>query len=326
MTHFVFDPPLPTLWSPEDVSEKHLKEACQSDEELQRVYDKALADFDMDNPPKMPISKFGKTKLSMPLISLGGGVLVHALVFRTGRALWGLFNPKLYLALNAILFPLVGVLYALRSFWVGDMASVGIALGMTVLCFAGSSFLVNIEHLGFGRKLLAKSIHFGINHIETARHYLTSEAYLGTLLCEGDLRSEVLLQTKIRPYTDQIGFEKTVMSSLRCMRTNTVELLSVHGINTLAHKDTVLSDNWLDSLRKLKSDGVATCVGFSTHLSSSGIIECVQVGYQLEFRLIFKHAWSPFRMLFVCSPAPLTMLTCTLGSSAVTQLQITSQW
>ena len=92
----------------------------------------------------MPVNQFGATDLEMPLISLGGGVFMHALVFRSGRPLWGFFKPVLYLGLNAVVLPLVGLYLSGNAAWGGDYTLAGTYLGLVLILWAGSSFLVNL--------------------------------------------------------------------------------------------------------------------------------------------------------------------------------------
>ena len=75
-----------------------------------------------------------------------------------------------------------------------------------------------------------RALELGINHIETARGYGSSEMQLGWLLPKLG-RSKVIVQTKVSPEADPEVFVKHFMESLARLRLSSVDLLSLHGIN-----------------------------------------------------------------------------------------------
>lgn len=112
---------------------------------------------------------------------------------------------------------------------------------------------------------IRRSLDEGINHIETARGYGPSERQLGLVLPKFP-REELIVQTKIAPCPDAKDFRKQFFDSLRRLRLDHVDLLSLHGLNhhgTL--HDSIKPGGCLEECRKLVKEGYVRFVGFSTH-------------------------------------------------------------
>ena len=87
--------------------------------------------------------------------------------------------------------------------------------------------------------------------------YLTSEAFLGALLPERSAEldgDDMLVQTKVRPYKDTEGFHKTLNASLRVLKLDKVDLLSLHGVNTRDHAEYVFFNGKKSVQSGLKGD------------------------------------------------------------------------
>jgi hypothetical protein len=78
---------------------------------------------------------------------------------------------------------------------------------------------------------IRRSLDLGINHIETARGYGTSEVQLGRILPQFK-RDDLIVQTKVSPSANPKDFRKTFEKSLSNLRLAYVDLLGLHGINT----------------------------------------------------------------------------------------------
>ncbi len=110
-----------------------------------------------------------------------------------------------------------------------------------------------------------RSLELGINHIETARAYGTSELQLGKVLPQFD-RDSLIVQTKIEPMTDSKSFLKTFEQSLRFLNLDYVDLLSIHGINLESHLEECLRPGGcFEVAQKLQAQGKVRSIGFSTH-------------------------------------------------------------
>lgn len=84
-----------------------------------------------------------------------------------------------------------------------------------------------------------RAFELGINHIETARDYGTSEMQLGLILPQLP-REQLIVQTKVVVKDTPQEFLKTFEQSLKLLRLDYVDLLSVHGINLEQHLKPVL--------------------------------------------------------------------------------------
>ena len=84
---------------------------------------------------------------------------------------------------------------------------------------------------------IRRAVEVGINHIETARGYGTSELQLGRILPTLQ-REQIIVQTKVAPTHDPKEFRHKFEQSLGNLRLDYVDLLALHGINngeTLHH-------------------------------------------------------------------------------------------
>ncbi|MBW4582274.1 MAG: aldo/keto reductase [Tildeniella nuda ZEHNDER 1965/U140] len=112
---------------------------------------------------------------------------------------------------------------------------------------------------------IRRSLELGINHIETARGYGTSEMQLGQILPTLP-REKLIVQTKISPVADAKAFRRTFDQSLSYLKLDYVDLLGLHGINTPELLDfCIRPGGCLDVVHSLQAQGKVRFVGFSTH-------------------------------------------------------------
>lgn len=110
-----------------------------------------------------------------------------------------------------------------------------------------------------------RSLELGINHIETARGYGTSEMQLGKILPKLP-REKLIIQTKVSPNKDPKEFRRKFNQSLKFLQLDYVDLLGLHGINTEQILDyCVRPGGCLEEARKLQEQGKVRFIGFSTH-------------------------------------------------------------
>jgi uncharacterized protein len=123
-----------------------------------------------------------------------------------------------------------------------------------------------------------RAVELGINHIETARGYGTSEMQLGNVLPKLP-RDKIIVQTKVGPKPTAKEFLKTFETSMKYLRLDHVDLLSLHGINNRQLLDWSLKkDGCLEAARKLQRKGRCRHVGFSTHATTDIINEAITQG------------------------------------------------
>ena len=112
---------------------------------------------------------------------------------------------------------------------------------------------------------IKRSLEVGINHIETARAYGTSEMQLGRILPKLP-REKLIIQTKVSPKEDPKEFRRQFNQSLKFLQLDYVDLFGLHGINTDEILDSCIRPGGcLDEARKLQEQGKIRFIGFSTH-------------------------------------------------------------
>ncbi|MEO0985182.1 MAG: aldo/keto reductase [Cyanobacteria bacterium J06639_14] len=123
---------------------------------------------------------------------------------------------------------------------------------------------------------IRRSLAVGINHIETARGYGTSEVQLGQVLPKFP-RDQLIVQTKVSPKPDPKEFRMTLKQSLQNLQLDYIDLLGIHGINTDELLDyTVRPGGCLDEARKLQQQGRIRHIGFSTHGPTHVIVNAIE--------------------------------------------------
>ena len=134
--------------------------------------------------------------------------------------------------------------------------------------------------------IIHRALEVGINHIETARGYGTSEMQLGRILPQLP-RQDLIVQTKISPYENSEEFSQQFDKSWQYLRLEYVDLLGIHGINNEELLDYSLRPGGcLDQARKLQTQGKVRFIGFSTHAPTEIIIKAINTG---EFDYVNLH-------------------------------------
>ena len=170
---------------------------------------------------EMKYRRFGRTNLSMPVISCGGMRYQHS--------------------------------------WKDEEAA-----GIT------SEGQANLE------STIERALALGINHIETARGYGTSEIQLGRILPRLP-REKMIVQTKVSPCADPKEFLATFNKSMSNLGLDYVDLLGLHGINNEELLDFSLRpDGCLKVARQLQKEGRVRFIGFSTHAVPRVILKAIE--------------------------------------------------
>lgn len=143
--------------------------------------------------------------------------------------------------------------------------------------------------------VIKKSLELGINHIETARFYGSSEMQLGQILAKLP-REKLILQTKVPPDADSKKFQQQFEQSLQYLRVDYVDLLGIHGINTPELLEYSLRPGGcLEEAKKLQAQGKVRFIGFSTHGPTNIIIDAIKTNQfdyvNLHWYWIFQNNW-----------------------------------
>ena len=123
---------------------------------------------------------------------------------------------------------------------------------------------------------IERSLAVGINHIETARFYGSSEVQLGQILPKLN-RQDFIFQTKVAPVADPQEFRKTFELCLSRLNLEYVDLLGIHGINDRETADYALRDGgcW-EVAKQLQAEGKVRFIGFSTHGTTDTIVRAIE--------------------------------------------------
>ena len=154
-------------------------------------------------------------------------------------------------------------------------------LAMPVLSLGGMRFqqswsdleadVITKEAQSTVEKTLHHAVELGFHHLETARHYGSSERQLGWALPHSPDPGRIL-QTKVPPRDDPAVFEAELELSLERLNVQRIELLAIHGINRLDHlEQTLRPGGCIEVVRRWQREGRIDHVGFSTHGETSVI-------------------------------------------------------
>ncbi|MEL7053031.1 MAG: aldo/keto reductase [Cyanobacteria bacterium J06588_5] len=142
---------------------------------------------------------------------------------------------------------------------------------------------------------IRRSLELGINHIETARGYGTSEIQLGQVLPKFE-RDRLIVQTKVPPKADPKDFESIFHTSLNNLQLSYIDLLGLHGINnreTLEH--SIRPGGCIEVAKKLRAEGKVRHIGFSTHGPTQVIVDAIETGLfdyvNIHWYYIFQDNW-----------------------------------
>jgi predicted aldo/keto reductase-like oxidoreductase len=134
--------------------------------------------------------------------------------------------------------------------------------------------------------IIRRALELGINHIETARGYGSSEMQLGAILPTLP-RDQMIVQTKVAPTRRPRDFLKTFETSMRYLKLDQVDLLALHGVNNRELLDWSLHKNGcVAAARELQRAGRVRFLGFTTHATTDVILDAVNSG---EFDYVNLH-------------------------------------
>ncbi|WP_269621818.1 aldo/keto reductase [Prochlorococcus marinus] len=151
---------------------------------------------------------------------------------------------------------------------------------------------VSIENQRNIENILKFAAQNGFDHIETARHYGTSEMQLGWGMKKVPQVNRII-QTKIPPSRDPNHFEKELETSFSKLQSSKIDLLSIHGLNLPEHlEQTLKPDGCLSVLRRWQNNGLIGHIGFSTHGPTELIVQAIETG---EFDYVNLHWYFIFQ-------------------------------
>lgn len=137
--------------------------------------------------------------------------------------------------------------------------------------------------------------HLGINHIETARSYGSSELQIGQALknvfARGIKREDLIIQTKVNAMAPK-AFREKLEESFRLLELDYVDLFSFHGVNMDFAFDLIFNnkdgENLMDIIKEYQAAGKIKHIGFSTHGQPEIIKRLIETD-QFEYANIHYH-------------------------------------
>lgn len=137
-----------------------------------------------------------------------------------------------------------------------------------------------------------RAIEAGINHIETAQGYGTSEERLGRIL-KDYRREELIITTKIGPVATRDAMWNGIERSLNRLQMTSIENLDIHGINTYADLElTLRKGGCMEAVREAIDQKVVGHIGFSGHAPCEVILATLNTG---EFESVNLHYYYFFQ-------------------------------
>ena len=123
------------------------------------------------------------------------------------------------------------------------------------------------------------ALDLGINHIETAHGYMKSELLFGHALKElGVPRKQFKMMTKGAPMSGD-ETRSLVEEQLEALGLDYVDFYGWHGINNKELLKIAVEKNGpVETLHRLKDEGLIRHVGFSTHAPLDTILDAMQTG------------------------------------------------
>jgi predicted aldo/keto reductase-like oxidoreductase len=143
-----------------------------------------------------------------------------------------------------------------------------------IACGLGSRFC-SIEKTEDAVRLLNYALDNGLYYWDTAWAYenkdlgITSEERLGEVV--KSRRDEIFLSTKV-PSRDPEEAMRQIETSLKRLKTDHLDILKIHDVQTPADVDVISSKgNLIDIVLRMKEQGVTRFIGFSGHTEATAL-------------------------------------------------------
>jgi uncharacterized protein len=174
-----------------------------------------------------------------------------------------------------------------------------------------------LESIEIFENTLREAIAQGVNHLETAKGYGKSEAYLGQSLQTnlGITRENLYITTKLLPTPDPQKMEQEINESLERLQLDYIDCLAIHGINTWEHLEWITSEHGCWSAIQLALEqGKIRHIGFSTHAPLEIILAAINTNLfefvNLHYYYFFQRHQAAIELaqqkdmgVFIISPA-----------------------
>jgi len=127
----------------------------------------------------------------------------------------------------------------------------------------------------YGKEMIYKAMELGINFIDTARAYRTSEEIIGYAL--KGIRDKWIVATKSMA-RDKETMKKDIETSLKNLQTDVIDLYQIHLVKTKEDLNKILSeDGALAALKEAKKEGKIKEIGITGH-NKDILLEAIETG------------------------------------------------
>lgn len=166
---------------------------------------------------------------------------------------------------------------------------------------------VRVTAIGFGAwkfymipedtalRLIDAAVDAGINYLDTAHDYFTSETVCGRAL--RGKRQKVFLTTKTKERT-RAGVERQLAESLRNLQTDYVDLYKMHVVSQKEEVEQIFGPNGaMEAFVQAKKEGKVRSIGFSGHFDPE--VHAAMIGrYDFDAVLMPLNAADPHYVSF----------------------------
>jgi hypothetical protein len=150
-------------------------------------------------------------------------------------------------------------------------------LNLSIFSLGTMRCLASREEFGATLKC---GLEMGLNHIETARSYGTSEGWLGEWLAAQGRPEGLIITTKIPPQPNRQTMTQCIEDSLAKLQVKRIDSLAIHGLNTWEHLAWIQQpDGCMAAVQQAQLEGKIGHVGFSTHGDGAVIAAAIATGW-----------------------------------------------
>jgi len=139
----------------------------------------------------------------------------------------------------------------------------------------GGSFLVSAaDRPEEAEEIVHRALNLGINYIDTAPSYGSSEENIGRVM--GERRKEAFLASKTLDRTYD-GTMRLFEQSLQRLQTDHLDLLQIHGLHSEEDLSQVMAAGGaLEALEELKGEGLIRFTGVTGHRDPAVLLEAIE--------------------------------------------------
>ncbi|MEM3692710.1 MAG: aldo/keto reductase [Candidatus Bathyarchaeia archaeon] len=138
--------------------------------------------------------------------------------------------------------------------------------GLKVPVIGFGAARIGIHDMGIDEsiKIIREAYDLGIRYFDTARSYGDSEEKVGLAL--KDFRDDCILATKVH-FRGKDEAEKSLRQSLRCLGFKSIDIVQLHGVDSLEDlKKALAQDGAMQALKEARKQGKVSFIGITGHV------------------------------------------------------------